>query len=145
MEDTIEKSKAYFDSGFGCAESVLKAIAEHHNIHSETIPRIATGFCAGMARTGGTCGAVTGAVLALNLLLGRNHAEGDKEKNYEAVQKLIAGFRISFGDVSCPGLTGVDLGTEKGHMEFDEKNLHDKCREFVGEATRMVMKLVHSE
>lgn len=145
MENVVEKSKSYFDSGFGCAESVLKAIAEHHNIHSEIIPRIATGFCGGMARTGGTCGAVTGAVLALNLLLGRNHAEGDKEDNYEAVQKLIAGFRSRFGDISCPGLTGVDLGTEEGRIEFDARNLHVKCREFVGEATRMVLNLVDGE
>ena len=45
MDRSIEKSKAYFDSGYGCAESVLMAVTESKGIRSALIPRIATGFC----------------------------------------------------------------------------------------------------
>ena len=138
-EKTIETSIAYFDAGFGCAEAVLKAIAEYRGIESELIPRLATGFCGGMARTNGMCGAVTGGVLALNLLYGRNYSTEDKEANFKAIQEFINIFRERFNDVNCPGLTGVDLSTAEGRKEFTDKNLHPRCAGFVGEATRMVL------
>jgi dihydrofolate reductase len=37
---------------------VLLAIAESQGIQPDLIPRIATGFCSGISRTGGMCGAV---------------------------------------------------------------------------------------
>ena len=141
-EKAVEASIAYFDSGFGCAEAVLKAVAEYKGIESDLIPRLATGFCGGMARTNGMCGAVTGGVLTLNLLYGRDDVVQDKEANYKAIQEFITIFRERFNDVNCPGLTGVDLGTEEGQQAFKERNLHPRCANFVGEATRMVLETI---
>jgi C_GCAxxG_C_C family probable redox protein len=141
-QKTIDASIAYFNSGFGCAEAVLKAVAEHIGVESDLIPRLATGFCGGMARTGGMCGAVTGGVLALNLLYGRSDADGDKEANYSAIQEFLRIFRERFNDVNCPGLTGVDLGTDEGQQAYKEKDLHPRCANFVGEATRMVLETI---
>ncbi|MBN2172613.1 MAG: C_GCAxxG_C_C family protein [Bacteroidales bacterium] len=138
----INRSKDYFNSGFGCAESVLKSVAEYTGVKSELIPRIATGFCGGIAHTNGMCGAVTGAVMALNLVYGRNHAGESKEKNYQAIQSFLNNFREKFGDISCPGLTGVDLSTEAGHNLYSKRNLHSKCTEYVEEATRLVLELI---
>jgi C_GCAxxG_C_C family probable redox protein len=142
MDRSIEKSKAYFDSGYGCAEAVLMAVTESKGMKSELIPRIATGFCGGMAHTNGMCGAVTGAVLALNLIYGRDHAGESKEKNYQAIQTFLNKFREKFGDIGCPGLTGVDLGTKEGHDLYSKRKLHTKCTEYVGEATRLVLELI---
>ncbi len=141
-QKTIEASIAYFDTGYGCAEAVLKAVAEFKGVESDLIPRLATGFCGGMARTGGMCGAVTGGVLALNLLYGRNDSTGDKEANYQAIQEFMRIFRERFNDVNCPGLTGVDLATAEGQRQFTERNLHPRCANFVGEATRMVLETI---
>jgi hypothetical protein len=44
-------------------------VAESKNIQSDFIPKIATGLCAGISRTCGTCGAVTGAIMAINLIV----------------------------------------------------------------------------
>ena len=72
MNDQAPKrSRELFNSGFYCAESVLMAIAESRGIRSDLIPRIATGFCSGMARTGGQCGAVSGAMMGISLATGR--------------------------------------------------------------------------
>ena len=141
-QKTIDAAVAYFDAGFGCAEAVLKAVAEHIGVESDLIPRLATGFCGGMARTGGMCGAVTGGVLALNLLYGRSDADGDKEANYKAIQEFMHLFRERFNEVNCPGLTGVELSTEEGQRQFTERNLHPRCANFVGEATRMVLETI---
>ena len=42
---------------------MLLAVCDHYGIQSPWIPKIATGFCSGVARTGGLCGAYTGAVM----------------------------------------------------------------------------------
>jgi hypothetical protein len=60
------RSGALFQQGFCCAESVLLSVAESRGIHSELIPKIATGLCGGIGRSGGLCGAVSGGVLGLN-------------------------------------------------------------------------------
>ncbi|GBD95663.1 MAG TPA: C_GCAxxG_C_C family protein [Nitrospirae bacterium] len=64
-----------FDSGYYCAENVLLAIAESQGIQSDLIPKIATGFCSGISRTCGMCGALSGAIMSLNLLYGRSSPE----------------------------------------------------------------------
>lgn len=53
MLTPARRSRAYFKSGLYCAESVLLAIADEWGLSSKYIPRIATGFCGGMALTGG--------------------------------------------------------------------------------------------
>ena len=142
MEKAIGNSKLYFDSGYGCAESVLKAFAEFKGIESGLIPRIATGFCGGMAHTDGLCGAYTGAVLALNMVLGRDRADQSKEENYVAIHKFTKKFREKFGHITCKGLTGVDLGSDEGHHRYQLNQMHSECTVFVGESTRLVMELL---
>ncbi|MDA8408349.1 MAG: C-GCAxxG-C-C family protein [Deltaproteobacteria bacterium] len=70
-----KRSGELFDSGFRCAESVLLAVAEHAGIQSPFIPKISTGFCGGMSHSKGVCGAVTGGVMALGMILGRTSAD----------------------------------------------------------------------
>lgn len=141
-QETINAAVTYFDTGFGCAEAVLKAVAEYKKVESDLIPRLATGFCGGLARTGGMCGAVTGGVLAINLLYGRDDFEQDKEENYRAIQEFMRIFRERFNKVDCPGLIGVDISTAGGREEYEAKKLHPRCANFVGEATRMVLETI---
>ena len=137
MSDSYQKGKDAFESGFYCAESVLKAIAEEDGISSELLPGIATGFCGGMSRTCNMCGAVTGGILALNIVYGRKTQNDTVEKNYAAVQKLISRFEKFFGTVNCQDLLGCDLGTKEGQAIFKNANLHKKCIEYTGKATEL--------
>lgn len=130
-----EDASAGFEAGLYCAESVLKTIADHHKIDSPLIPRIATGFCSGMARTCGTCGAVSGAILAINLVSGRDRADQSVEENYALVTQLVERFRDRFGSTMCDDLLGCDLGSTEGMQQFQEQKLwhlmqtvHCRCR-----------------
>ena len=71
-EQAPQRSLELFRSGYFCAESVLQAIAENQDIQSDLIPKIATGFCSGISRTGGMCGAVSGGIMGIGLVAGRN-------------------------------------------------------------------------
>ncbi|MDH5777405.1 MAG: C-GCAxxG-C-C family protein [Gammaproteobacteria bacterium] len=112
-----------------CAETVLKEIAEKNNISSPLIPRIATGLCSGMARTNGPCGALTGGILALNLMLGRDDKTTSVERNYAAVQELTEKFNQAHGSLHCSELLGCDLSTPEGQRQYNEQNLGLRCNE----------------
>lgn len=67
-QSVLEARKAAedaFASGLYCAEAVVSALAKSQGIESDLLPRVATAFCSGMARTCGTCGALTGAVMGI--------------------------------------------------------------------------------
>jgi C_GCAxxG_C_C family probable redox protein len=143
IEKTKKDAKEHFDLGFHCAESVLSAIAYNHNIESDLIPGIATGFCGGMGHTCGSCGAYTGALLGINLALGRKDAGESTEDNYKAVQKLTEQFCDMFGSINCAELLGYDLGSEEGHAQFIGDNLRAvKCADFTESAAELAAKII---
>jgi len=138
----VIRSKELFDNGFGCAEAVLIAVSEHRQIRSELIPRIASGLCGGFGKTNGMCGAMSGGVLALSLVYGRDDTNQPKDILNEKIQKFVEFFRNKFGSINCTDLTGCDLSKPDGLQKFEAMNLHTKCLDFVVEATRKVISLI---
>jgi C_GCAxxG_C_C family probable redox protein len=121
----------------------LLAVAEHEQITSDLIPRVATGFCSGMARTGGLCGAVSGGIMAIGLILGRNAPTNNIDPCYRAVQLFLDRFTDRFVALNCLELAGAHLGTPEGQAAFKEKGQIRLCTEYVGEATRLVVEIVY--
>ena len=142
MDKVSQRSGELFESGFYCAESVLLAIAESKAIRSELIPKIATGFCAGTSRTCGMCGAVSGAIMAINLFTGRNSPTESLMEAYSTVRKLMNLFEAGFGSTNCRQLTGCDLGTEEGQHFFKNNSVLEKCKQYTEEATGMAIQLI---
>ena len=141
-EQASQRSLELFKSGYFCAESVLLAIAENQGIQSDLIPRIATGFCSGISRTGGMCGAVSGAIMGINLVAGRSSPSESIEFSYTLTQKLISRFERQYGSVNCRQLIGCDLATETGQQYFIENNLMERCLQYAEGATRMALSLI---
>ena len=141
-EQASQRSLELFRSGFFCAESVLLAIAESQGIQSDLIPRIATGFCSGISRTGGICGAVSGAIMGINLVAGRNSPAESIEFSYTLTRKMISHFESQYGSVNCRQLIGCDLATEAGQRYFMENNLMEQCLQYAADATSMAISLI---
>jgi len=139
------RSEELFRNGFFCAESVLLAVAESQNIENELIPRIATGLCSGIARTGGLCGAVSGAVLAINVICGRNDTSRTVEDTYEVVRDFMKRFEAQFGSSNCYELVGCRLDTPDGRAFFKGNNLWGKCLEFTREAGRLAISSIQAK
>ncbi|MBN1859016.1 C_GCAxxG_C_C family protein [Candidatus Bipolaricaulota bacterium] len=142
MKQTVQRSRELFDSGFYCAESVLMAVAESRAVSCKLIPGIASGFCSGQARTGGPCGALAGAILAVNMVLGRCTSKQSIEPCYQAVRTLAAAFARRFGADNCEALIGCHLGTEEGQAYFRENGLESRCRDMVGVATELALEAI---
>lgn len=132
-----------FSSGFYCAESVVVAIAKAQGIQSELLPRIATALCSGMARSCGPCGALTGSILAIGMVLGRDTETDPVQPAYEATRRLIQEFEHEFGSRDCQTLLdGCDLGTPEGQAMFREQGFRERCLRFTGRAAEIAARII---
>lgn len=141
-DQVARRSTELFNQGLCCAESVLQAIAESRGIHSEQIPKIATGLCGGISQTGGICGAVSGGVLAISLVTGRNDAKASREENHRLVRQFLSECEARFGSTNCERLIGCRLDTPKGQQFFKNQNLREKCAGFTTEAALWASQLL---
>jgi len=141
-DQVAQRSGELFDQGLCCSESVLQAIAESRGIQSELIPRIATGLCAGIARTGDICGAVSGGVLGISLVTGRCNAKESRDENHRLVREFLSECEAKFGSTNCEKLIGCRLDTLEGQKFFQEHNLREKCAGFTCEAARLASRLI---
>jgi C_GCAxxG_C_C family probable redox protein len=121
---------------------VLLALAEQQGIRSDVLPQIATGFCSGMARTAGFCGALSGAMMGIGLVLGRREPGASVDPAYAAVQQLLQRFQAQFGSLNCQELTGCHLGTPEGQAKFKAENRSPGCYNFAATATRLAVELI---
>lgn len=141
-----EQAKQYFNSGYNCAESVLLAVCREYGYpESETIkfiPRIATGFGGGLARNGNLCGALSAAIMALGLALGRDDAKESRDPCYPASDKFYNEFTERFGHSSCRELTGLDMKNEQDRKKYSDAVHHDRCNPMVAWSARRVMEII---
>jgi C_GCAxxG_C_C family probable redox protein len=103
--------------------------------------KVSCAFGAGMGRMAGTCGAVTGAYMAIGLKYGkcREDDEAAKEKTYALTQEFAQRFRERNGSVVCRELLGFDMSTSEGWKAIKEKNLCPTlCPRYVRDATEIV-------
>ena len=120
-------------------------MAESKGIDSDLIPGIATGFCGGVGRTCGMCGALSGGIMAIGILYGRNSPDESVNRSYQLIQKFKNRFETKFGTSNCKELTGCDLGTEEGQEHFISNNLIETCQNYTREATEILMSLLEDE
>jgi C_GCAxxG_C_C family probable redox protein len=137
-----------FREGFNCSQSVLSAFAPGLGMDRETALKVSCAFGGGMGRMGGTCGAVTGAIMALGLKYGKTKAEDDaiRDKGYGLVREFADKFDERNGSLSCRQLVGCDLSTQEGMAMAKEQNLFElKCWKYVGDAAEILQELLERE
>jgi len=143
-EKVVELAKSYAAEGFLCSESILLAISKMLEIKCELIPRIATGFGAGIGGCGSVCGALSGGVVALGLKFGRNEAKRQEGVTpYWFALELVKRFEKEFGHVTCRELTECDFLTVEGRKKYgDERLWETRCRQYIASATAIVFDIV---
>jgi C_GCAxxG_C_C family probable redox protein len=125
---------------------VLLAVAEKHSIQSDIIPGIASGFCGGMSRTAGLCGALIGGVMALGILYGRKSSEDSPKNIYALTERLVRDFEKQFGSRNCSDILGCDISTREGEAVFKANNLMKTvCLDATVKATDIVMHVLENQ
>ena len=140
----VQTAVACFKEGFSCSQAVISTYGPELGLERDTALRLGSAFGAGMGRMGGTCGAVTGALMALGLRSGSIDAKNlaAKEKTYAPVREFARRFQTRNGSLICKELLGCDLGTAEGLIQFKGRNLLDThCARFVQSAAEILEEL----
>jgi C_GCAxxG_C_C family probable redox protein len=147
MSNRAKEAVSRFMQGYNCAQAVSSVFAGDAGVPKEVILCAATGFGAGAGRTGGTCGAVSGGVLAIGLLVGSTGADEKEAKDltYALTREFITRFVRKNGTVSCTGLLGCDISTDEGLARAREQNLtRTLCPRYVRDAVEILEEVLAS-
>jgi C_GCAxxG_C_C family probable redox protein len=143
-----ERADQLFQQGFNCAQSVACAFAEDLGADRELALRMATGFGGGMGHTSNTCGALTGAVMALGLAFGMKNAgdQAAKDRTYALVGEAVRRFRERAGAITCTDLLGFDLSIPEQLQTVRDRGLtKEKCPGYVKAAAEIVEQLLREQ
>ena len=129
-----------------CAQKILKEVREKTGIGNEELERISVALDGGMGLSGGGCGALSGALMALGLkyALDPKNTEPDKLKNiYKAMDSkffsmariLVSKFIKNFEYLECSRITGKSFDNWGEFCEFRNASSCDKLNEFLVQKT----------
>ncbi len=143
-----EKALEYFDNKFNCAQSVLSAFADELGLTEDESLRVACAFGGGMGWQQLTCGAVTGAAMALGLKFGKGKYDDDDKKLQTSNNTVILfeEFTKLNGSNSCRSLLdNLDMRDEAEYKVIVAKNLfHTNCRKYVADAVMIAEKIINN-
>ena len=120
---------------------MLSSFGEELGLERELALRVAGAFGGGMARMGETCGAVTGALMAIGLKYGMTQAkdEAAREKTYKLAQEFAKRFKDRHNSLVCRELLGYDLSTSEGRKAAHDKGLFTTlCPQLVRDAVEIL-------
>ncbi len=133
----VALSLRYFRNGLYCSEAVLRAFNEVYRLGlEESNYKIATGFGSGLGESGCACGAVTGAVMALGLISGRNKTYESERMVYLAVNELHKRFKEKTKAICCRVLTK--------NVKWNSAEHKITCENYVIEAARITDEIINS-
>ena len=143
--DEVETlAERYFHEGHNCAMAVLRAVAETLQVaHPRCVPAVALGMGGGIGHTDRTCGAVTGAIMALGLAVSR-FTEGPliqkKEEAGTLAAALLNRFLDEFGSVDCRPLLGFSWSDPDARERWEREG-HPTCDRYVRWAARETLRI----
>ena len=155
IEAIKQRARKNFTLGYNCAECVMEAVL--HEIDTGLPPdvkKLATGFGGGVGLYGDTCGAITGAVLAVGCVHGRSKLpEGEgkevvkkaanelygKPGLYRLFNQIPNKFFDKYGFTLCRDLTS------KWHETWLCRDHALHCREIITEAAVIAAELIMTD
>ncbi len=142
MTAPAEKAVAIFGQSFNCSQAVFSAFSTQFGLAEQTALKLASPFGGGVARGGGICGALTGALLVLGLARGADAPAG-KEAIYQLAQECLRRFKGKHGSSLCRDLIDCDISTPEGWQKAKETGkFTDICPALVRDAAEIVQALL---
>ncbi|MGD0861258.1 MAG: C-GCAxxG-C-C family protein [Candidatus Limnocylindrales bacterium] len=112
-------------NSFGCAETTFMVLKEAFGLPDPLDPSAAMALNGGVAYSGGVCGAISGASLAVGLLAARRFRSHARAKRLarEVIARLMDDFRAEHGAVDCRALVGREIRTPEQHRAFIDSGI----------------------
>lgn len=116
-------------NSYGCAETVLVVLKYAYDLPAPADSAPAMALNGGVAWSGGVCGTLSGAALAVGALAGRRIADHHLAKTVarQIIDELLLAFEDHFGSVTCGALVG-DIRGPEAHARFIASGVwRDSC------------------
>jgi C_GCAxxG_C_C family probable redox protein len=142
MTNPSEIAVTRFSQNFNCSQSVFVSFAHQLGLDESQALKLSSPFGGGVARRGQTCGAVTGALMALGLARGADTPAG-KEDAYRLGQEFLQRFESKHATILCRELLGCDISTPEGRQQAREQGVFTAlCPLFVHDAAEIAQAML---
>ena len=113
---------------------------DYLKIKDSALPQLASGFGGGIGHKGSLCGALTGAVMAIGMKMGRTDPKdrATLQKGYDKCQQFWAQFEREFGNVNCYEIIRTHLDNEEERQKWLAAGGREKCRDLVEKTASML-------
>ena len=142
-----EKAAARFAATFNCSQAVFSAFGTGLGLSEDQCLKLGCAFGGGMARNQMTCGAVTGALLALGLHFGRGADDplAATGNAYEKTNRFFEEFQKRNGSINCRELLqGLVMNDPDDMEKIRELDLFKTvCARYVTDAVEITEGLVN--
>lgn len=156
LDKAFNLAKKYEMENGDCAQCVFAGVTEALGMENSEVFRAATGFADGIGLTGdGHCGALSGGVLAISYIFGRNRADfnrrGKMMKALLLSRELQGRFKEKYSTCRCHDIQTRFHGKffnlmEPGEMEAAVKSgLMETCSTLAGEVARITAQLIFDQ
>ncbi|MDO4812634.1 MAG: C-GCAxxG-C-C family protein [Eubacteriales bacterium] len=142
----IKTAVGTHEKGFNCCQSVLSAFADRLGVDEQTYQKLGSGFGGG-AGTGELCGAITGAIMALDLIFPADFSDpvSAKKKAVLRSKLLQQGFEERFGHLRCRELLSDRRGEDAISPAVKELNLTNHCSVMIATAVELAEEILKEE
>jgi C_GCAxxG_C_C family probable redox protein len=137
----IQHATEIYKQRFNCSQAIFTAFRQPEMLDEGTSLKLATVFGGGVACTGGTCGAVSGALMAISM----KHGRGDlasveaKAKTYQLARQFMDEFVKRNNSCVCAELLGMNIGVPENMAKAQELHLFEtKCLALVQSAAEIL-------
>ena len=141
-----ENAALYFSDTFNCSQAVLTSFGQDYGLSEDQCLKIGCAFGGGIARQQMTCGAVTGALMALGLEFGRaaNDPYSKTSEAYDKSNQLFEEFKKRNGSVNCRELLqGLDMNDPEDQKKIQKQELFQTvCMKYVMDAVEITERII---
>ncbi len=130
-----------FYKGCNCSQAVFCAFSDLTGLDEETSLKLASGFGGGVSRLRELCGAVSGMIMAYDMLYGYSDVSNPsiKSEHYKKVQELCNMFKDRVGSIVCRELLGIKGSSEPYSPPRDENFYKTRpCARLIGLAAEIL-------
>ena len=151
LHEVEEIAREYEAKYGGCAKSVLQAINECLDLNGNETTRASSTLSGGVTDKGEVCGAVTGALLAVGLTVGRKkitEGQAGLTNSIRAGRRFWKAFEAEFGSCICKELQeklanrSFNLAFPPEYEKWRKAGGEQNCPKFVGWAARLATEMI---
>jgi C_GCAxxG_C_C family probable redox protein len=142
MIDPVETAVERFNGSYSCSQAVFSAFAPQFGLTEDIAIKISAPFGGGMARQGGVCGAVSGALMVIGLARGSTDPK-DKRLVYRLGEEFLQRFEAGHSTLLCRDLIGFDLSDSGQAQAAQNQEVSTRlCPAFVRSAAEILAELL---